>query len=483
VAAQVARSRGDLAQSRARLVEAIRVVRVLQERIDREALGFSYWESVQDLFDEAIRQSVRNGDPNAALSLLEEARDLAGPPTGLPTFERCRPDSERGPERSVKPTWKPARERSAEAGPRPSDDPTAPVVLAFGSLGDETVWWLLDGESCRFGAADGEAVRRGIDEVLAAAETRGGAPEALELLYRELLARPLRAVAPGRPLVLVPDRELLRVPFASLRNPETGRPLIRERALSLRTRVRDAFADSPVPPDRRGWSRPGPRALVVGDPAFDRAAVPLVRLPGALREAQRVAALYGAGSVLLSGERATAANVRAELPTRSVLHLAMHTVPGPGGSGQALLLAPEPGSGRSGMVASDDLLAEAAGSLDLVVLSGCSTLGTTVSRSGGLVGLARPFLARGARAVTGTLWPVDDAVLTSLMTRFHAGVLDGLSASEALRRAQRETLERRPDPADPAAGMDWAAVQLIGDLPGAPSELRTPRQPRQGDDP
>lgn len=127
-----------------------------------------------------------------------------------------------------------------------------------------------------------------------------------------------------------------------------------------------------------------------------------------------------------------------------------------------LVLASErTAGGSSGLSLVRDLVPVFPPELELVVLSGCSTLGSTPTRSSGLAGLARPFISQGVPAVVGTLWPVGDDLLTNLMTRFHAGILAGAAASDALRQAQLELLASSSDD----AGLDWAAVQLFGELP------------------
>jgi CHAT domain-containing protein len=356
---------------------------------------------------------------------------------------------------------------------RPVEDSDAPVIVAYGSLHDALIWWRIDGGTCRFGTADPSRVRQTQERLLAAIETGRPAVEARETLYRELLAGPLRSVGPGRPLVLIPDRDLLRMPYAALLDPATGRELVRNHAVSFRTSLLDVL-EAPSG-GAKPWERRHAEALVVGDPTFDRLAFSLDPLPRARQEATEIAHLYGPRAALLTGAEATVARVRADLPGRSVLHLAMHTYSTPGGAGPALLFAADPATGGSGLVSSDELLSGTSSSLDLVVLSGCSTLGPSVSRSGGLVGLARPFLDRGARAVLGTLWPLDDALARELMTRFHTALLRGSSASEALRTAQLEMVEEHPDEGTAA----WAAVQLVGDLPADP----TIDEPKRGERP
>jgi len=202
--------------------------------------------------------------------------------------------------------------------------------------------------------------------------------------------------------------------------------------------------------------------IAVGDPAFDVKRLPLARLPGAVREAEEVASIYGERAQLLLGEDASAKAVSQAAAAGEVLHLAAHATVGEGGFQDALVLAASPNGEASGLATADEVLPRAS-SLQIVVLSGCSTLGVQPSRSGGLLGLARSFVARGVPATLGTLWPVDDRELPGLMADFHRFLLQGLSASEALRQAQLAYLEESPD-----SCCGWAALQLIGDVPANP---------------
>ena len=105
---------------------------------------------------------------------------------------------------------------------------------------------------------------------------------------------------------------------------------------------------------------------------------------------------------------------------------------------------------------------------DVAVFSACDTaLGQQVA-SEGLVGIDSTVLARGARAVVGSLWPVSDEIGAKLMTEFYQHLLrDSMSAPAALAAAMR-TVVSRERAADPAL---WAAFQVsvVALGPGRPS--------------
>jgi CHAT domain-containing protein len=98
-----------------------------------------------------------------------------------------------------------------------------------------------------------------------------------------------------------------------------------------------------------------------------------------------------------------------------------------------------------------------------VVLSACDTaMGKNISGEG-LMGLRYVVLARGARAVVASMWPVADQVSAELMARFYKTLLqEQLRVAPALSDAMRTTIEGRfKDP-----GL-WAAYALtVANLDG-----------------
>jgi CHAT domain-containing protein len=105
---------------------------------------------------------------------------------------------------------------------------------------------------------------------------------------------------------------------------------------------------------------------------------------------------------------------------------------------------------------------------DVAVFSACDTaLGKEVPGEG-LVGIGSTVLARGARAVVASLWPVSDEIGARLMTEFYGHLLhDSMSVPAALGESMRSAI-RSPGSADPAL---WAAFQVsvVALGPGLPS--------------
>jgi len=108
---------------------------------------------------------------------------------------------------------------------------------------------------------------------------------------------------------------------------------------------------------------------------------------------------------------------------------------------------------------------------EVAVLSACETaLGTEVPGEG-LVGMGSTMLARGARAVVASLWPVPDEIGARLMTEFYQHMLhDSMGPTAALGTAMR-SMAVRSRSSDPAL---WAAFQVsVAALP-SPAPGRRP---------
>ena len=172
------------------------------------------------------------------------------------------------------------------------------------------------------------------------------------------------------------------------------------------------------------------------------------RLLASRDEASSIIALTPAGTTLnalgFEANRATATS--SELSQYRIVHFATHAIlnnQSPDLSGIVLSLFDQRAKPQDGFLRLHDIY-NLHLSADLVVLSACNTaLGRDV-RGEGLVGLTRGFMHAGASSVVASLWKVDDDATAELMKNFYTFMLqEGLSPSDALRRAQLEMLERR----------------------------------------
>jgi len=252
-------------------------------------------------------------------------------------------------------------------------------------------------------------------------------------------------------LVIVPHGVLHYVPFAALRNRDTGRYLVQDYTLihvpsasSLR------FLHAKESPVER-------RALVLGNPDTP---LPLLPLPGAVVEANAVAQMLGTTAHL--GPDARESMLYSLGGKIDFVHIAAHALYD-GDNPLFSRVALAPGDGQDGSLTVHEILS----SLDLtgvnlVVLSACrSAVG---ARSGGdeVVGLTRALLYAGTPNVISTLWNINDTASAGLMSEFYRRLVAGASVAESLRQAQLSLIDN-PVFGDPKY---WAAFTLSGDPQG-----------------
>jgi tetratricopeptide (TPR) repeat protein len=303
----------------------------------------------------------------------------------------------------------------------------------------------------------------------------GGDPRELERqVGGRLLSSAIRDLPPDvTRLTIIPDGELHRVPYDAL--------IVDERF------VIERFAVSSIPSATvalRLWQASAPNSqatvLAIGDPALpnarrsaagdSRSVVPelesLPRLLASGREA-RLVARYGDRSTVLLGEEASEANLkRIDLGQYRVLHFATHArVDEASLAGTALALAP--GNGEDGFVGPGEL-ERLHLTADLVVLSACRSGGGALVRGEGIVGLAEPFIAAGARAVALTRWEIGDRSTVPFIARIYDALARGETADQALRSAKLQAI------ADSVPASVWAAFTVVGD-PNAKVGLHPPR--------
>ena len=94
----------------------------------------------------------------------------------------------------------------------------------------------------------------------------------------------------------------------------------------------------------------------------------------------------------------------------------------------------------------------------LVVLSSCHSAQGKI-KAEGAVGIARAFLAAGARCVLVSLWEIDDKATLEFMKSFYENLLIGKTASVALNQAMKCLKESQKF----GDVKHWAAFKLIGD--------------------
>ena len=321
----------------------------------------------------------------------------------------------------------------------------------------------------------------------------------------EALYAPVRQVLPSdRPMTVVPDGPLFRLPFSMLVDsmpggrfsPSEARYVLHERPTSLELA---ASLIANTSRNTHDWSEFEPQMAAYGVSEFDtlatlpaalRTAAPealtgstlgLPPLPGVEKELKSLQSRFPDARVSLN-DAATEANFCRSVRTAGVLHVATHAFVNPSSPLQnAILLR----SGRvppygpasqeddrpsgsapdsTGATGSDGVLFlhELQGQrsrIPMVVLSGCGTARGTLRGGEGMEGLQYAFRAMGARSTVSTLWPVADDASVELMDTFYAYLEEGYAKDEALRQARLHILRTRSDWASP---FFWAPPVLYG---------------------
>ncbi|HEX8242459.1 MAG TPA: CHAT domain-containing protein, partial [Longimicrobium sp.] len=405
-----------------------------QARFRETDFRATFSETVEKVSDLVVRARLDDGNPGAAFTSLERAR-LAAWPAG--TSARAS---------SVTPDQLRARL------------PPGMLVVEYAVLVDRLVIWTVSrgGWRVHHVAAPRDSLRALAARLPAElARADAGGASALARLY-DLLLRPLQPeLAAARRVVVVPDRELHAVPFTALWNRDNGGFAVEANEFS--TAPSAGFLVEVL--SRRVSRGSSGTALVVGNPALNGTLDEnLDPLPDAAREAEQVARLYPR-STLLVGAEAERGRVVALLPGASMVHFAGHAVFDADRPERSYLaLAPGPGSDsrlQAGKIGGLRL-----SNLQVVVLSACSTINPRPSRAGGVAGLAYSFLHAGAPAIVSTLWDVGDADVSQLLVTFHRARRDGLTPSQALRRAQLDALHSTSRAV--RAPRTWAAFTYTG---------------------
>jgi hypothetical protein len=262
----------------------------------------------------------------------------------------------------------------------------------------------------------------------------------LEELYLQVLA-PVRHLIPeaghlaasGRVprLRVIPHGLLCRIPFQALHD---GRQYLVEH---YRITVAPSLAASRMAAAQR---LPPSRAVIVGvgDDTVSQIE----------HEARAVAAALGDCTLLL-GQDATVERVRGAVQRASLVHFACHAVfraENPAFS--SLRLADR-------WVRAADL-ADVALDGAILVLSACETARADAGDGDEAIGLARSFLAAGARCVVVSQWVADDRCTAELMTHLYQELAAGDDPATALRAAQLVTMKNHPHP------FHWAPFIAVG---------------------
>ena len=199
-------------------------------------------------------------------------------------------------------------------------------------------------------------------------------------------------------------------------------------------------------------------ALLVGNPCLNELEKPLPDLPCAQEEVEMIASILNTRP--LTGREATKAEVIKRMSSVGLIHIAAH---GNKRTGE-IALSPNLGWTSKFPQEKDFILkmsdVQAANlRARLVVLSCCHSGRGRILKGEGVVGIARAFLAAGARSVLISLWAIDDEATMVFMKSFYQHLRDGKTASAAVHQTMKSLRESEKF----SEMRHWAPFQLIGD--------------------
>ena len=252
-------------------------------------------------------------------------------------------------------------------------------------------------------------------------------------LCYEWIVAPVADLLTEPEIIIVPDRFSYRVPFAALRDEQAGKYLSEKYRIRIVPSLTTLRLIQECPADYH--SQTG--GLVVGDPTvgkvhYNGRLTDIIPLFFASKEAEMVGQLLGVQPLL--GSRATKQAVLQAIPSVSLIHLAAH------GNAERGEIALSPQCTTNSTPQEEDYLLTMSDiegvqvRAKLVVLSCCHS-GRGLIKKEGVIGIARAFLASGARSVLVASWAVEDKATERLMKHFYKHLVSGESASESLHQA------------------------------------------------
>lgn len=445
-----------------------------RRRGEGEALWTGYFSRFQETYDRLIGLLLARGRTREAFGYAEKSRAfeplslVLELPVADKTLRRVDP-------RSINPE---ALDRIQAALP------VGTFVLQY-QVGDErTFVWIVSHDDIEVrtltvGRKDIKTWIRALQR-----EAVAGDPEVFNTQlpepYAKLFALPLDVISTlkngrlrGRRLVIVPDRHMHGLPFATLRS-RSGRYLVEDFTISIAASA-TLYVHALKRDQKLAAAGGDPKALLIGNPSFDRTlevARDLSSLRFAEIEARHAAALYAPYATLLVKEQATVPAFLSFAKDSVIVHVAGHAIVNRHPPfGTLLLLAPAPASGHNGLLYTAELLKKL--ELDrarLVVLAACSSAGGVPVGPEGLAPLVRPIVAAGVPGIVGSLWTIDDQRSQKVLSEFHRHYRDGHDAARALQLAQIHFLREEKIPV-----VAVAPFQVVGHA-SSPFPLRKNNQ-------
>ena len=339
------------------------------------------------------------------------------------------------------------------------------------SAGKDSITVLLESTLKKIGAGVGvRCENRSVDEPTndlssdrgdgeESAQTSQCTTDSLQALHDAIIG-PIVDLCQGDELIIFPDGPLCLVPFSALSE-------------SIRIRTAPSLASLRLITDSPEDYHSKSGALLVGDPCLKQVTnkwgKPMFKeLKYARREVDMI------GDILkiqpLTGTKATKRKVLELMSPAALIHFATH---GDADTGE-IILAPSAEWENDPIIQNSRLKIKIPKKIyyvltmsdvlaiqlraRLVVLSCCHSARGEV-KSEGVVGMARAFLAAGARSVLASLWAISDEATMEFMKSFYQHLTNGETTSVALHQAMKTLRNSEKF----CAVKYWAPFVLIGD--------------------
>jgi CHAT domain-containing protein len=292
-------------------------------------------------------------------------------------------------------------------------------------------------------------------------------------LYRVLL-EPFKNEISGKDLIIVPDGQLLYIPFDVLLSNEPVNKGLDFRSLPylIKGHAINYSPSATILFGRKEKHEQQSVDLAAFAPTYDKnykyknlvygnkdSVMTLFPIPGALEEVKRVSKIYK-GKVLI-GAMASESMFKREAPNYNILHLSAHTIiDNVNPMYSKLVFSPNIDKKEDGLLNTYELFNMNLHA-ELAILSACNTGSGKLQAGEGILSIARGFFYAGVPSVVMTLWSVEDNSSSELMELFYKHLTEGLPKDEALRRAKLDYLKQSDQLT--AFPYFWAGYVNIGD--------------------
>lgn len=296
------------------------------------------------------------------------------------------------------------------------------------------------------------------------------------LLY-QILIDPLATIIKNKELIIIPDKELLQLPFEvlltdedlSISNYRGLSYLIKDHPLSYSYSTEWLF-------DQRTENKAKNNLLAIL-PSYDKSIDYeslilhenknferdlLLPIPAAIDEVKNIS--KSIGGKILEAENASELNFKNIAADYSILHFAMHTIidnNNPMFSKLVFTPQPDDSTNKEDNLLNTYEIFNLNLNAQMVVLSSCNTGNGNLQKGEGIMSMARGFMYAGCKSLGITLWSVDDNSSADLMSYFYEFLANGMTKSMALQSAKIKYLQL----ADPISTHPhfWASYIIVGD--------------------